>query len=105
MNSPVPSNTYEKTAPDSWRRYNCQSMLGASLAGQRKYAQAESLLLSGYEGMIQRESTIPNTRRNVLEDGGNWIVRLYQDWGKPEKAAEWRDRLQRKDAAAALPKP
>ena len=22
-----------------------------------------------------------------------WIVELYQNWGKPEKAAEWRQRL------------
>jgi hypothetical protein len=24
---------------------------------------------------------------------GEWIVQLYQDWGKPDKAAEWRQKL------------
>jgi len=34
-------------------------MLGGSLLGQKKYAEAEPLLLSGYEGMKQREVKIP----------------------------------------------
>ena len=35
---------YEKVAPDSWERYNCQSILGASLTGQKKYQEAEPLV-------------------------------------------------------------
>jgi hypothetical protein len=35
---------FEKTSFDTWRRYDIQSMLGASLAGQKKYADAEALL-------------------------------------------------------------
>jgi hypothetical protein len=86
-------NGYEKAGPDIWRRYNCQSMLGASLADQKKYAEAEALLLSGYQGMLQREATIPASERIELERAGEWIVQLYQDWGKPDKAAEWREKL------------
>ena len=41
---------YQKTASDDWRRYDAESVLGASLAGQHKYAEAEPLLVSGYEG-------------------------------------------------------
>ena len=84
---------YQNTRSDSWQRYNSQSLLGASLAGQKKYAQAEPLLLSGYEGMIQREATIPAENRPELRRAEDWIVQLYQDWGKPEKAAEWRAKL------------
>jgi hypothetical protein len=29
-----------------------------------------------------------------LDHAREWIVQLYQDWGKPEKAAEWREKLQ-----------
>jgi eukaryotic-like serine/threonine-protein kinase len=83
----------EKTGPDTWRRYNSDSMLGASLAGQGKYAEAEPLLVSGYQGMVERETTIPAGNRNFLEDAGEWIIRLYQGWEKPEKAAEWRLKL------------
>ena len=91
---------YEKARPDTWQRYDCQSLLGASLAGQRKYDEAEPLLLSGYEGMIQRESTMPASDREMLKEAGNSIVKLYQSWGKPEKAAEWRQRLQRAKPAS-----
>lgn len=45
--------------PESWERYNCQSLLGASLAGEREYDEAEPLLASGYQGMSQRQASIP----------------------------------------------
>jgi len=41
-----------ETVPDSWRRYDTQSMFGAGLAGQGKYAEAEAQLLSGYRGLL-----------------------------------------------------
>ncbi|MBV9037636.1 MAG: tetratricopeptide repeat protein, partial [Acidobacteriaceae bacterium] len=84
---------FEKVAPDSWRRYHSQGMLGASLAGQKKYAAAEPLLTAGYNGMQERQTTIPVFNRFKLEQAGKWIVQLYQDWGKPAKAAEWRARI------------
>ncbi|MBV9036608.1 MAG: hypothetical protein JO182_19120 [Acidobacteriaceae bacterium] len=40
--------------------------------------------------MRQRENIIPAYNRPKLEQAGERIVQLYQDWGKPEKAAEWR---------------
>jgi tetratricopeptide (TPR) repeat protein len=84
---------YEKVLPETWKRYNSQSLLGASMAGQRKYAEAEPLLLSGYQGMRQRETTIPAPDRIELERAGRCIVQLYEGWGKPEQASEWRLRL------------
>ncbi len=85
---------YEKVMPESWERYNCQSMLGGSLEGQKNYREAEPLLISGYGGLMQREATIPLEDRRVLSDAGERIVQLYESWEKPEKAAEWRERLQ-----------
>src|SRR5947209_964920 len=46
--SRVAVKSMEKT-PDLRRRYDSQSLLEASLAGQKKYADAEPLLVSGYE--------------------------------------------------------
>jgi len=91
-------NSHAKSSTNTWVRYNCQSLLGASLAGQRKYAEAEPLLLSGYQGMLQREATIPWERRPALNYGAEWILELYESWGKPEKAGEWREKLQMKAA-------
>lgn len=98
----------EKTQPEEWERYNCQSILGASLAGQKKYAEAEPLLLSAYEGMVTKESTVSRAyplRPKLHEEGGERIVQLYQDWGKPEKAAEWREKLREAEARAAFEPP
>jgi len=39
--------------------FNTYSSLGGALLGQKKYDEAEPLLLKGYAGMTERESTIP----------------------------------------------
>jgi len=41
--------------PDDWQRFHAESLLGASLAGAKKYAEAEPLLLGGYDGMAARK--------------------------------------------------
>ncbi len=84
---------YEKSAAGEWERYNCQSLLGWSLAGQKKYAEAEPLVTAAYEGILQREATIPVANRRVLAEAGQRVVQFYQDWGKPDKASEWKQRL------------
>jgi tetratricopeptide (TPR) repeat protein len=86
--------TTEKTRPEGWNRFYLQGLWGASLAGQKKYSEAEPLLVSGCEGMLQRESSMPAGRRAAVEQSGARIVQLYEDWGKPEKAADWRQKLQ-----------
>jgi tetratricopeptide (TPR) repeat protein len=85
---------YDKTKTDTWVRYDCQSLLGASLAGQDRYAEAEAFLLSGYEGITQRNGSVPVASRSRMEEAGKQIIELYQDWGKPEEAASWRQKLQ-----------
>lgn len=79
--------------PYIWSRFNIESMLGASLLGQRKYAEAEPLLLSGYEGMKVREAAIPAPDRQRLTEAGERLVSLYESWGQPEKAEAWRQKL------------
>jgi len=79
-----------------WDAFDRKSMLGASLLGQGKYAEAETLLISGYEGLDKLSPAI-SVEAN-LPEAGQRLVRLYDDWGKPEKAAEWRVRLQQTPA-------
>ncbi len=85
--------TMEKTGFDAWNRYYFQGLLGASLAGQQRYAEAEPLLVSGREGMLQREATIPADRRSQVTEASQRIVALYESWGRLEKASEWRQKL------------
>jgi len=82
----------EKKQPDNWQRFRAESLLGASLAGQKKYTEAEPLLLEGYEGMLARKDRMDVPDQYHLELAHKWIVQLYQDWGKPDKAAEWRSK-------------
>ena len=84
---------YEKTAPESWARFETQCMLGASLAGKADYVRAETLLLAGYDRLMRWKGVVPVDGGRALEQGGQWLVGMYEKWGKPEKAAEWRDRL------------
>jgi hypothetical protein len=91
-------DSHDKRNTTTWVRYNCESLLGASLAGQRKYTEAELPLLSGYQGMLQQTTALPWERRPALRQAGDWLIQLYQSWGKPEKAAEWREKVQMQSA-------
>ena len=84
---------YTKSTADDWGRYNQQALLGASLAAQKRYDEAEPLLIGGYEGLAAREAMIPIENRWFVRAAGEWIVGLYRDWGKLDKADEWRHRL------------
>jgi eukaryotic-like serine/threonine-protein kinase len=81
-----------KQQPEDWAKFRAESLLGASLAGQKKYVEAEPLLLSGYRGMEQRMSEAGPQNAYHLDRARQWIVDLYQAWGKPEAAARWRAR-------------
>jgi len=84
---------YEKAASNSWQRYRAQNLLGAVLSAQSEYAEAEPLLVSGYQGMIQREATVRFEDRPSLSRAGERIVQFYEEWGKPEKAAAWHEKV------------
>jgi tetratricopeptide (TPR) repeat protein len=84
---------------DNELRYACESELGASLVGQKNYAAAEPLLLNGYNGLVrtqpQRELMYAariEPRMTPMETAG-WIARMYEEWGKPQQASEWRQKV------------
>jgi hypothetical protein len=83
---------YRTKQPDDWQRFRAESLLGASLSGQKRYAEAEPLLLEGYQGMLTRKGRMPVPGWYHLDRAREWIVELYRAWGKPMKAAEWRQK-------------
>jgi serine/threonine protein kinase/tetratricopeptide (TPR) repeat protein len=86
--------------PDHWTRFDALSLLGAALAGQRKYAEAERLLLSAYEGLKEREARIPFLwRKKRPAEAGARIVALYDAWGKKDQGDAWRKMLKTNSAA------
>ncbi len=79
----------EKTQPDVWTTFNTQSMLGGALLGQKKYADAEPLLLKGYDGMKAREKTIPPTGNIRIPEALDRLIELYTATNKPDEVKKW----------------
>ena len=75
----------KKLMPDSWLRWNAMSLLGEAVAGQKKFAEAEKLLVDSYEKMVPPPESA-NRKGEALER----VIKLYEAWGKTAKAAEWR---------------
>jgi tetratricopeptide (TPR) repeat protein len=83
--------TRERAAPADWTTANTRSMLGDALLGQKKYADAESLLRLGYDALKKLEAKIPPTVRNErLREAADRLARLYEAIGYPEESAKWR---------------
>jgi non-specific serine/threonine protein kinase/serine/threonine-protein kinase len=78
---------------EDWMRLHIRGLLGASLLGRGKYAEAEPLLLDSYEGLRGPKSRLPREEAPRIAEAGARIVELYEAWGKKDKAADWRGRL------------
>jgi eukaryotic-like serine/threonine-protein kinase len=87
------SDLYRSTGAESWQRYNCESLLGRTLAGEKKFAEAEPLELAGYQGMTQHAGFIPAPQRYLLREAETAIPHLYHEWGKPQDAQHWKEKL------------
>ena len=88
--------------PDDWREevagrlgtLSHEDHAGRALAGQKKFQEAEPLLVEGYSGMKAREAKISlPTAKTRLPEAIQRLVDLYVAWEKPEQAAEWQKQL------------
>jgi tetratricopeptide (TPR) repeat protein len=80
----------EKQEPELWTTFTTRSMLGEALLGQMKYAEAESLLLKGYEGLKQREKTIPPQGSRHIPEALDRLIELSRAMNKPDEEKKWR---------------
>ena len=71
------------------------NLVGTSLVGQRNCADAELLLLQSLAGFQQHQASFspqikpPHRITESLER----LVQRYDAWGKPDQAAEWKQKL------------
>jgi serine/threonine protein kinase/tetratricopeptide (TPR) repeat protein len=90
----------EKNEPEAFTTFNGMSMLGEALLGQKRYTDAEPLLVRGYEGMKQREAKLPAIGvvegKVRLTEALERLVQLYDALDRPEEAARWRKELEAK---------
>jgi serine/threonine protein kinase/WD40 repeat protein len=88
----------EKSIPDNWVSFSgdvvtfeARCVLGGSLLGQKKYAEAEPFLKSGYEGIKARKDKEDVAVR--LQEAGERLVQLYEATGRPAEAAALKKEL------------
>jgi len=75
---------------------------GLALLQVGEYADAEPLLLIRYQGLTQAEARVPPRVIDPrLPDVVDHLIQLYDAWGKPTKAAEWRKVREARAAARA----
>ncbi len=77
-------------AEDNWQIQVCRSMIGETLAGQGKYAEAENLLIPSFRNLEQQAAASTASGKRYVSDARSRIVQLYDAWGKPEEAEKWR---------------
>lgn len=84
----------EKKQAEEWSTYETKSLLGQALADQRKFADAEPLLVAGYEGMKRREAAIPTRDVPRLTKALERLVAYYEARGMNAEADRRRGELE-----------
>jgi tetratricopeptide (TPR) repeat protein len=84
----------QKHHAEVWTTFLTMSLLGDVLLDRQKPVEAEPMLLQAFQGLKQREATIPAMQRHQLVFALRCIVRLYEATGQPEEWAKWRQELE-----------
>jgi serine/threonine protein kinase/tetratricopeptide (TPR) repeat protein len=74
---------------EHWRVADAESTLGSCLTKLQRYEEAEPLLIEGFLSI--KASRGPADER--VQAALRRLVALYDAWGKPDEAAEWRAKL------------
>jgi serine/threonine protein kinase len=83
----------EERSPDLWNTFYARSWLAVSLLGQKRFSEAETLLLSSYDGVKKRQSELPIDRKDRVGKVAERLVQLYTEWGKSAEAEKWKKTL------------
>jgi len=87
-------SVFKKTFPDDhWQIANANSLLGGCLARLGRYGEAEKLLVKSYS--LLKKQFGASHRRTVA--ALKRIIELYEAWGKPDKAEEYRALLKKEN--------
>jgi hypothetical protein len=73
-------------------------LLGQALAEQKKYVDAEKFLLSGYNGLHQRQAKIPPSNKTWLTKALEGLIDFYEKTDKKAEADRWRKELEKRKA-------
>jgi len=87
-----------------WDAFRAESLLGAALLGQEKYADAEPHLVRGYQGLKEMAKSpghkfIGQSDRENLAEALERLVRFYDATNRPDEAATGRKELEAQSKA------
>jgi eukaryotic-like serine/threonine-protein kinase len=85
---------YLKSKPQDFFRYDNESLLGAALTGQKKYAEAEPLLINSAKVLVPNAAKLSPSHRQLILPTVQRVIDLYDAWDRPEDAARWRKVLE-----------
>ncbi len=83
----------EKEQPNDWETFEARTLVGRSVLGQRRPAEAEPLMLAGCMGMKDRAGKVPPWEQWRLRDALQSLIQFYDNTGKADDAAKWRREL------------
>ena len=88
------------------RRAEFETRLADLLVEAGTFAEAEPLLLESYAKLKENPQELPlQVREVLLREALERIVKLYESWGKPDKAAEYRALLPVSEPQASVKAP
>ena len=80
----------EKLEPNAWTTFSTQSLLGEVLTAQKKFAEAELLLLKGYEGLKTQEKTLPAPGQVRMLLALDRLIAFYETLKKPDEVKRYK---------------
>ncbi len=89
-----------KLRPDDWSTHHARHMLGAALAFQNRFQEAEPLLIEGYRGMKARAASMPEFHIPRIGEGVQRIMRIYERLDRPAEVAKWQKEFDSLDPEA-----
>jgi serine/threonine protein kinase len=95
---------YQKGKLESFLRFHTMSLLGAALAGQKKYADAEPLLVNAARVLKGNAPKLAAPFLAKVVPAVRRVIELYEAWDRPEEAARWRAELEALEKARPAPK-
>jgi hypothetical protein len=93
----------EVEKPRHWQTAEVRSLLGGTLLGRNKAADAAPLLRSGYEGMARSTPTIPLVDRHRLAEALDRLIAAGEAAGTTAELAAWK--AERAKLSTGGPKP
>jgi hypothetical protein len=84
----------QKKQPKAVQTHHTASVLGAALAKQKKYADAEPLLVAAANAFKADAAHLDPPERQLMLDAVQRVIDLYEAWDHhADEAAHWRQEL------------